>query len=253
MSGALDKIEKRAEELSDLAWYYEPYITTGLLATAGIMTRECDDTQFFLFGCAAVYSIIRAIEGFNTIRTIKKKYAAKLKPDDIWHDVSNKSHVIWISRWRQHDQFEDGDYWHTAYSLKIHQAQVKKRLIQDIFKQHLPITLDGYSTIEIPTPAQLITAIKNELRHLEADKKALKRFTDVYRRYERPENFKPDKFRFRIFVWPNYNQASRVYYIDIVNMIGRLHVLLDIIAQIQEETGTHNWPGTSSVAWQVFT
>ncbi len=167
--------------------YYKPYVISGSLIGTSMVFNDKPFLCTSLLATAGAYAVYAWQKGAYDIDSLKKKYSAQAKIVDYWHESKDGISTTLFCRWRQDDYYADGMYWPTAWWMSAHKDLVKKSLLQDIYSGKITIIEQG-KVIDIPTPEQVIKVILGELKQLEQDKQYLKRYTNIYRHVNEPED-----------------------------------------------------------------
>lgn len=237
LESIVHQIKEKVEDTKCHVRYYGPYAGASALgATAFVGGKKLGACVLAGLG---VYGLHAAYFGYKDIKALEKKYALVTKSVDYWNNFYPEEQFLFC-RWRQlDDRYGDGFYWPTAWLCHEERHAVRSVLIRDIHAQRIVYTYQG-KKIQSPKPSQVIAAVNAELLELEQDKRRLQAYTPIHRTVEQPEAFHPD-MSWRRILWPNYNKASKLY-IEIVQMMKRLEVIRDIVAQIRSEVSGDRWP-----------
>ncbi len=237
LESRIEEVKEYIEDTKCHVRYYAPYALASTVSLGSFSAGPKFGTS--VLAMLGIYSLYTTYQGYKEIKAIEKNYKVNTKVADYWNSFYDDETFLFC-RWRQQDdRYGDGFYWPTAWLCNAERKEVRKIFIQDIHAQRIEIITNG-KKINNPKPAQVISAINNELNKLERDKKRLQAYTNVYRGVEQPEAFHPDTSSRRI-IWPNYNRASKLY-IELVQMMKRLEILRDIVALIRSEVSGDKWP-----------
>lgn len=230
-------IKHKVEDAKCRIRYYGPYAAASTVGVTAFLGGK--KLGALVVAGLGIYGLHTAYFGYKEIAAIEKKYKLATKSVDYWNSFYTEEPFLFC-RWRQlDDRYADGYYWPTAWLCNEERYEVRASLIRDIHAQRIEVMVNG-KKVRNPKPSQVITALNSELYELEQDKKRLQSYTTIYRTVEQPEGFYPD-VSWRRVLWPNYNKASKVY-VDIVQMMKRLEVIRDIVAQTRSEVSGDRWP-----------
>jgi hypothetical protein len=236
-ASSINYIKERIEDTKCQIRYYGPYVlasTVGVTSFAGGKTMGAS-----MLAALGIYATHAAYVGYQEISAIEKKYCLTTKAVDYWNNFYPEEKFLFC-RWRQlDDRYGDGYYWPTAWLCHEERMLVRTAFIRDVHAQRIEI-IHETKKIKSPKPSQVMTALNAELFDLEQDKKRLQAYTTIYRTVDQPEAFHPD-VTWKRMLWPNFNRASKLY-IEIVQMMKRLEVIRDIVAQIRSEVSEDYWP-----------
>lgn len=158
---------------------------------------------------------------------IKQRYYQSDRSEREWampHAVESSL----LARWRQNNQFGDGIFWPTAFWMKEDVRVVQSNLLRDMRAGKLLITNQSGTVITSPTLADVLAAIKREMKQLAKDLKFISYYTNVSATYLQPEEFEAETGLAQI-LWPNYNMASELF-VELDLLLKRLDALREIVA-----------------------
>jgi hypothetical protein len=210
--------------------YNKNYLMGGAAVAGGCMFAPRST-----LATATVVTLYLAAQARYTLWRIGRKYYQAEREDREWAFGSSTESSM-LSRWRQNNQFGDGCFWQSAYWMLNDIENVKAMFMIDIRSQRIVVKDAQGKTINNPQPWEVINAIKSEMASILEDMKTVGAYTDIYKVYAQPEEFKPDR-GYTVLLWPNYNMASALF-VQLDQLVKRLDVLRDVVSCIQSQVRT---------------